>query len=57
MYGKYSRAGHDGACTVVQILVQSHFDLVNSVLALESDELVSEPVMQMAVRSASSFAR
>ena len=49
MYGKYSRAGHDGACTVVQILVQSHFELVSSVLTLEATELVSEPVTQMTV--------
>ena len=35
--------------TLVQILVQSHFELVSSVLALEATELVSEPVTQMAV--------
>ena len=33
----------------VQILVQSHFELVSSVLALEATELVSEPVTQTAV--------
>ena len=32
---------------IVQILVQSHFELVSSVL--EATELVSEPVTQMAV--------
>ena len=34
---------------VVQILVQSHFELVGSVLALDATEPVSEPVTQMAV--------
>ena len=34
---------------LVQILVQSHFELVSSVLALEATEPVSEPVTQMAV--------
>ena len=34
---------------VVQILVQSHFELVNLILALEATELASEPVTQMAV--------
>jgi hypothetical protein len=37
---------------IVQILVQSHFELVSFVLALEAtepvSELVSEPVTQMA---------
>ena len=33
---------------IVQILVQSHFELVSLVLALEASELVSEPVTQMA---------
>ena len=33
----------------IQILVQSHFELVSSVLALEATELVSEPVTQMTV--------
>ena len=32
-----------------QILVQSHFELVSSVLALEATEPVSEPVTHMAV--------
>ena len=32
-----------------QILVQSHFELVSLVLALEAAEPVSEPVTQMAV--------
>ena len=49
MYGKYSRVGYDGGRTVVQILVQAHFELVSSVLAQEATELV--------LRSASSFAR
>ena len=34
---------------IVQILVESHFQLVSSVLALEATELVSEPLTQMAV--------
>ena len=34
---------------IVQILVQTHFDLVSLVLALEATEPVSEPVTQMAV--------
>ena len=35
---------------MVQILVQSHFELVSLVLALEATEpVVSEPVTQMAV--------
>ena len=34
---------------IAQIIVQSHFELVNSVLALEATEPVSEPVTQMAV--------
>ena len=34
---------------IAQILVQSHFELVSSVLALEATEPVSEPVTQMAV--------
>ena len=34
---------------IVQILVQSHFELVRSLLALEATELVSQPVTQMAV--------
>ena len=34
---------------IAQILVQSHFELVSSVLALEVTEPVSEPVTQMAV--------
>ena len=34
---------------IVQILVQSHFELVSSVQALEATEPVSEPVTQMAV--------
>ena len=33
---------------IVQILVQSHFELVSSVLALEATELLSEPVTQIA---------
>ena len=33
---------------IAQILVQSHFELVGSVLALEATEPVSEPVTQMA---------
>ena len=33
---------------IAQILVQSHFELVSSVLALEATEPVSEPVTQMA---------
>ena len=33
----------------IYILVQSHFELVSSVLALEATEPVSEPVTQMAV--------
>ena len=32
--------------TLAQILVQSHFELVSLVLALEATELVSEPVNQ-----------
>ena len=35
--------------SIAQILVQSHFELVSSVLALEATEPVSEPVTQMAV--------
>ena len=35
--------------SVVQILVQSHFELVSSVIALEATEPVSELVTQMAV--------
>ena len=42
-------AGYNGARTVVQVLVESHFELVSSVLALEATKLVSEPVTQMAV--------
>ena len=34
---------------IVQILVQSHFELVNSVLALKATEPVSEPVTEMAI--------
>ena len=34
---------------MVQILVQSHFELLSLILALEVTELVSEPVTQMAV--------
>ena len=34
---------------IAQILVQSHFELVSLVLALEATEPVSEPVTQMAV--------
>ena len=34
---------------LAQILVQSHFELVSLVLALEATELVSEPLTQMAV--------
>ena len=34
---------------IVQILVQSNFELVSSVIALEATEPVSEPVTQMAV--------
>ena len=34
---------------IVQILVQSHFELVRSLLALEATEPVSQPVTQMAV--------
>ena len=34
---------------IVQILVHSHFDLVSSVLALDANEPVSEPVAQMAL--------
>ena len=34
---------------IVQILVQSHFELVSSVQALEATEPVAEPVTQMAV--------
>ena len=34
---------------VAEILVQSHFELVSSVLALEATEPVSEPVTQMVV--------
>ena len=34
---------------IVQILVQSHFELVSWVLALEATEPVSESVTQMAV--------
>ena len=29
--------------------VQSHFELVSSIIALEATELVSEPITQMAV--------
>ena len=34
---------------MAQILVQSHFELVRLVLALEATEPVPEPVTQMAV--------
>ena len=34
---------------IVQILVESHFEQVSSVLALEVTERVSEPVTQLAV--------
>ena len=34
---------------IVQILVQTYFELVSSVLALDTTEPVSEPVTQMAV--------
>ena len=34
---------------VVQILVQSHFELVSSVLALEGTEMVSVLLTQMAI--------
>ena len=34
---------------IVQIPVQSHFELVNSVLALKATEPVSEPVTEMAI--------
>ena len=34
---------------IVQILVQSHYELVSYVLALEATEPVSEPVTQMTV--------
>ena len=34
---------------LVQILVQSHFELISLGLALEATELVSEPGTQMAV--------
>ena len=34
---------------IFQILVQSHFELVSSVLALDATEPVSQPVSQMAV--------
>ena len=34
---------------IAQILVQSHFELVSSVLALDATEPLSEPVTQMAV--------
>ena len=34
---------------IVQILGQSHFELVSSVLALEETEPVAEPITQMAV--------
>ena len=34
---------------IVQLLVQSHFELVSSILALDATETVSQPVTQMAV--------
>ena len=34
---------------MAQILVQSHFELVGLVLALEANEQISEPVTQIAV--------
>ena len=34
---------------IVQILVQSHFELVRSLLALKATEPISQPVTQMAV--------
>ena len=34
---------------VVQILVDSHFELVSSLLALDATEPVSQPVTQLAV--------
>ena len=34
---------------IAQILVQSHFELVSLVLALEATEQLSEPVTQMTV--------
>ena len=34
---------------LVQILVHSHFELVSSLLALDANELVSQPVTQMAI--------
>ena len=34
---------------MAKILVQSNFEIVRSVIALEATELVSEPVTQMAV--------
>ena len=42
-------AGYNGARTVVQVLVESHFELVSSVFALKATEAVFEPVTQMAV--------
>ena len=40
---------------IVQILVQSDFELVSLVLALAGTEPVSEPVTQMAVEQSSHF--
>ena len=34
----------------IYILVHSHFDLVSWLLALETTELVSEPITQVAVK-------
>ena len=44
----YETKGRFITFQIVQILVQSHFELVSLVLALEATELVSEPVTQMA---------
>ena len=34
---------------IVQILVQSHFELISSVLALEATEPLAEPIAELAV--------
>ena len=40
---------------IVKILVQSHFELVSLLLALEATEPVSEPVPQTALKQSSHF--
>jgi hypothetical protein len=47
--GAPSYPGYNGALTVVQILVHSHFDIASSVLALDETEKVSQAVTERAV--------